>query len=124
MANYSADPDLQLYIRESGSLPPLYELHTEAARVIDSYLRNVKGISATQIADFGTTTLADLKAAACYWVLGMHFSGFVDSPGAAEAADRFMTMHKAAMSALYIEYSGGETLGASDVLSSGDCILG
>lgn len=124
MANYSADTDLALYLRESDKLPPLYELHAEAKRVIDSYLRNAKGLSATNISELGTTTLADLKRAACYWVLGMHFNSFVGSPEASDAALRFLQQYTAAMSALYIEYTGGEEDGATDVLSSGDCILG
>ena len=122
MANYSTDNDLALYLREAQLLPPLYELHTEAKRVIDAYLRS-KGYTDANIAELGTTTLAQLKVASSYWVLGTHFGGYVNDPGASDASNRFSGQYAAQMSALYIEYSGSEGT-TSDILSSGDCILG
>ena len=122
MANYSADTDLGLYLREVDNLPPLYDTHTEAKRVIDAYLRS-KGVSDADILLLGTTTLAQLKVASCYWTLGTFFGGFVGDAGASEAASRYMAGYQATMSALYIEYSGSEGT-TSDVLSSGDCLLG
>lgn len=123
MANYSSDTDLALYLRESSSLPTLTDTHTEAKRRIDAYLR-AKGLSADQIDDLGTTTLAQLKVASCYLVLSVFFDGFVGDEGAASAARRYEQLYAAQMSALYIEYSGGEEDGAEDTLTSGDCILG
>lgn len=122
MANYSADTDLGLYLRESDKLPPLYETHTEAKRIIDAYLRS-KGISDADILLLGTTTLAQLKVASCYWVLGTFFGGFVGDQGAAEASSRYLGQYQAQMSSVYIEYAGSEGT-TSDTLTSGDCLLG
>lgn len=122
MANYSADTDLALYLRESANLPPLYDTHTEAKRVIDAYLRS-KGVTDADILLLGTTTLAQLKVASCYWVLGTFFGGFVGDAGASEASERYLGQYSATMSAVYIEYAGSEGTTA-DTLTSGDCILG
>jgi len=122
VANYSADADLALYVRESGVLPTLTTTHAEAKRVIDAYLR-AKGLTDTLIADLGTTTLAQLKAASCFWVLATFFASFVGDVGADAKAAWFSRQYQSEMSALYIEYSGSEGT-TSDTLSSGDCILG
>ncbi len=44
--------------------------------------------------------------------------------GAADAGTRYEALYASQMSALYIEYTGGEEDGAVDTLSSGDCLLG
>lgn len=122
MANYSTDSDLALYVRESGSLPTLTNWHTEAKLVIDRYL-HTKGYTDDNIADFGTSTLAQLRVLSSYWVLMTFFAGFVGDPGAEEKARWFEAKYNAEMSALYIDYDDdGESV--EDVLSSGDCVLG
>ncbi len=52
------------------------------------------------------------------------FAGFVGDEGAANSSVRYESLYSAQMSALYIEYTGGEEDGAADILSSGDCLLG
>lgn len=123
MANYSADADLALYVREAGALPSsLTTTHAEAKRVIDAYLR-ARGITDASILLLGTTTLAQLKVASCYWVLSTFFGGFIGDEGADAACRRFAGLYQGEMSRLYIEYSGSEGT-TIDILSSGDCVLG